>query len=692
MPELSFFGELQKRKVFQVAAIYGAVAWGVTEVVVTIVSQLFLPQWVATLAVIGFVVGFPIAMFLAWTFDITPDGIRRTTITSRRGRASIAGATVLLVAATAGLFLLIRPALQERQQAVEQVAVLPNSVAVLAFDNASNNADDDYMSAGFGDELREQLGRMQGLRIAARSSSIAAREQASDAVSVAAALGVAHLVEGSFRRRGNGLRISVQLIEGKTGLSVWTHTFDRSPRELLTVQQSIAEAIVQQILPDTAAVLAAPATRVATANELLLLARFYEQKVRDAPEVDEATLLEAIRLYREATEADPDSALAHSRLAGALLYLGDIDGAEAPIFKALNLDPNLSEVQTTVGLYYMSRGQPGALAALERAVALNPNNADALGAYAYLYWQQGRDDGPEDLFRRALALDPLSLSRYAALGDYLGKNAKIDELMQVVRSVQSLFDGPQAYRLIGDLIEFTGKIDETIAWTINARDLEPDNPDHVERLAELFALIGDASTATALKPEPGIGLLFRLQRYADVIDAGEFLMIEEPDDALVRYTLAFALNATGQYESAIRILRLSGLPDSVLTENTRAIDLEAYVMLANAVYGAGEFELAEELANWWLRRDHTNPPDWWSPALDACMLAIVGRDEEALARFEDITKSARIPWVSVTQDSVCFRRFADNPRYNAVLEHSDARRAAIRARLPQTLERFGVTL
>ena len=100
----SILTELRKRRVFQAAAIYGAVAWGVTEVLVTVVDQLFLPQWVSTLAVIGFVVGFPVAMFLSWTFDITADGIKRTTVTSRRGKASIALSLLLLVAGTAGLF------------------------------------------------------------------------------------------------------------------------------------------------------------------------------------------------------------------------------------------------------------------------------------------------------------------------------------------------------------------------------------------------------------------------------------------------------------------------------------------------------------------------------------------------------------------------------------------------------------
>ena len=125
----TFFSELRKRRVFRAAAIYGAVAWGLTEVIVTVVQQLFLPYWVSTLSVIIFVVGFPVAMFLAWTFDFTAEGIRRTDITSRRGTATIMGSVVLLVAGTAGLFLLINPG--------KPPALVPSSIAVLPFENVS---------------------------------------------------------------------------------------------------------------------------------------------------------------------------------------------------------------------------------------------------------------------------------------------------------------------------------------------------------------------------------------------------------------------------------------------------------------------------------------------------------------------------------------------------------------------------
>lgn len=693
-----FFSELRKRKVLQTAAIYGAIAWGVTEVVVTVVEQLFLPQWVATLAVIGFVVGFPVAMFLAWTFDFTSDGIQRTTVSSRRGRTSIAMSVILLIAGTTGLFFLIKPALQSREALAMPDSIQPNSLAVLPFENAGQNPDDVFLSEGLSDELRDQLGRVSGIRIAARSSSVAAREQRLDALTISRRLGVANLVEGSLRRQGNRLKVSVQLIEGSSGLALWSQTFERGPNELVNVQQAIAEQVVQLILPDSKPVLAEPATRDATANELMLLAHHYEQQVRDKQEVDQATLLEAVRLYREATEADPESALAFSRLAGALLYLGDLDAAEAPIFRALSLNPNLSEVQNTLGEYYWARGMPEADAAFSRAVELNRNNADALTNYANMLILSYEALDPEmvaQLYRHALELDPLSLSRHAALGEFYGKFGMWDEAKTVVQGVQELFDSAASYRLIEWLEDLTGEVDAAIAWTIRARDKEPDNPDHVARLAELYATIGDFDTALKLEPEPGIGLLFRMRSYDELIEKAEMLMIEEPDDINVRYLLAFAYAATGQYESSIYVLSSTGLPESLLNHGGRSVsDVEAFVTLTNALAGAGTdetVELAKSLAQF-----YEDGPWWgdigWLALYRGCVLAILDRNDESLQLLVRIKESRRLAWMPVLRDYYCFQGFVDEPAYQDILSDQEQRRRRLRERLPVTLAKFGVKL
>jgi TolB-like protein/tetratricopeptide (TPR) repeat protein len=694
MPADGFFAELRKRKVVQAAAIYGAVAWGVTEVLVTVVEQLFLPQWVSTLTVIGFVVGFPVAMFLAWTFDFTSKGIKRTSVTSRRGKASIVVSMLLLVAGTAGLFLLIRPSIEVAGREARSAGIPPNSIAVLPFENASRDPDDTYLSEGLSDELRDQLGRVTGLRIAARSSSIAVREIGNDAKASSIKLGVANLVEGSLRRRGNQLRISVQLVDGASGLAIWSESFERGPAELPGLQQDIFENVVRHVLPDAEIVAApGPATQNANANELMLLARYYEQDVRSREEVDADTLIKAVGLYRDAVALDPQSALANSRLAGALLFLGDLEAAEAPIFRALSLDPDLSEVQHTLGLYYFARGMPEAYTAFRRAVELNPNNADALEHYAFGLWIQGIEENVAELYRRAMELDPLSLARYGALGEILGKQGRTAETLELAQRVAELFDGPDAYRLISQLHELTGQVDEAIGWAIRARDLEPGNLDHVEKLAELYAEIGDFETATALEPKPGIGLLYRMGRYKELIDSAEDLMIDEPEDVIVRYLLAFAYNATGQYESAVWVLSSTGLPGSVMEFPRMGADWEGFFTLINATLGAGEREVAEGMAEWFVNDPtHHNNIDWWVETYMACALAVLGRDAEALHELELIQRSPRLAPASVLSDMLCFKPFADEPVYRAVVEHFQARRAALRERLPATLAGFGLSL
>jgi serine/threonine-protein kinase len=686
----SIFFELRRRKVVQVAAVYGALAWGITEVVVTVVEQLFLPQWVSTLAVIGFVVGFPVAMFLSWTFDITADGIKRTTVTSRRGKASIAASLMLLIGGTVGLFVLIRPALQGGPEN-PAIAISANSIAVLPFDNAGQNPQDAYLSQGLSDELRDQLGRVDGLRIAARSSSRTVRELGMDARASSERLGVATLVEGSLRRRGNQVSVSVQLVDGASGLAVWTERFERGPNELLSLQQDIVQKILQHVLPDAGPVAVEPATRNATANESMLLARYYEQQVRAREEVDVDLLLKAVELYRDAVELDPESALAHSRLAGALLYLGDLAAAEAPIFRALSLDPDLSEVQHTLGLFYFARGVPEALPAFRRAVELNPNNADALEYYAFVLWIGRNDEQAAALYRRALELDPLSLPRFGALGELLGKEGRSAEVYDLIGRIEELFDGPQACRLISRLLELTGDIDRAIAWAYRARDLEPANPDHLEWLAELYAIIGDFERVEELTPQPGVGVLFLMQRYGEAIEMAEELMIDEPEDVLLRYLLAFAYNAVDRYESALWVLGTTGQPGILMEMPRMGADYEGFFTLVNAAQGAGDRDLAAELASWYLDLPaHHENSDWFVEINMACMLSLLGRDAEAMQKLELARRSPRLAARPTLEDSPCFERYADEPVYRATVEHFAARRAALRARLPATLAEFDV--
>ncbi|HZD54469.1 MAG TPA: tetratricopeptide repeat protein, partial [Woeseiaceae bacterium] len=381
------------------------------------------------------------------------------------------------------------------------------------------------------------------------------------------------------------------------------------------------------------------------------------------------------------------------RLAGALIYFGDLDAAEAPMLKAFSLDPDLSEVQNTLGEFYFARGRsPDAGKAWARAVDLNPNDPEALSNYATWRWMQIETDGVKEMFRHALELDPLNLERYRTFGSFLAIENGQDEARELIGRMAALFDGATACRAIADIYYNLGDVDKAIAWTIRARDLEPDNRSHVGMLAEYFVDIGEFDTAVEIDPGLGIGLLYKMRRFDEVIDGAEELMIEQPKNIRIRDLLAEAYNATGRYQSAIRVLREIGLPESVFNGWRSAAEWDAYVALMNALYADGRTGEAQKLAQWTIDFGWTVNYDWWNYVPAACSFAVLGRDDEVRAALARLQKGNRIVYDPQLMDAPCFRRFADDPVYQAAVRHFEDLRDQLRRRLPETLADFGVHL
>jgi TolB-like protein/tetratricopeptide (TPR) repeat protein len=704
-PTQGLFSELGRRRVLRVAFLYAAVAWSITEVLSFLLDALpIFPEGAKALIAILFVLGFPVAMFLAWRFDIGPDGIERTQSSATEKRMTVAGAFLLLIGATAGLFYLIYPSVIEQAQseAAQQNAVrgeaAPNTIAVLAFTNASANPDDLYMSEGLGDELRDQLGRIAGLRVAARSSSVIFRETDLGAVGIAAQLGVAKLVEGTLRRQGDQLRISVQIIDGATGFQDWTQSYDRTAFDLLAIQQEIATEVVVQILPesDSSVALSDPATTDVSAHDLMLLARHYFQRVRDNPVVDLQLLVRAIDLYQKATIVDPDSALAQSRLGSALLYLGDVESAEKPIFTALALNPDLSEVQYTLGLYRWLRLIPGSGEAHQLAIELNPNNVHALDAYAKWIWTQPEVDAAEPYFLRALELDPMSVSRYRDLGNYYGISGRREETIEIADRISTRFDDPNALLAIARLHETTGEFDVAIAWALRAHDADPEYQDATWMLAELYARIGDFESARLYIAEPDFILLYWERRYEEMIELGEELVLEQPNQDQLWFYLARAYNAIGNFDQAIYVLENQQLPKNLYVDSRHSNAIEASVTLADALNSSGQQDRVPELGNW-LRdffqaiKSTGGENGWWPHLHEACLQSILGEDEKSLDVLERMVDTLGMPWYPMLRDAACFQKFADEPRYQSVVSSIEKRKQDLRQRLPETLARFRAT-
>ena len=569
-------------------------------------------------------------------------------------------------------------------------SIIENSIAVLPLVDMSASQDQQYLGEGIAEDILNALAQNPSLKVIARTSSFSFAAQSMDIAEIRDALNVEYVLTGSVRRTGELLRISVELSETENSTLVWAQPLETQLSDLVGIEQYIAESVQTRILPDVQAVIADPPGKSFSAKDLMYLARRLERQLYDRPEIDESVLQEAIELYRRAVGADPKSAQASARLARVLLFAGQLSEATPYANQAMILDPNSSEVQETLGRLYWAQNNPAAGGAWLRAIQLNPNNADALSSYGYWHWIREDQDIPADYFRAALDLDPLSLARYSDLGYFLGNEARIDEVEEVIEQIRQRFDSADSYRAIAKLLELIGRVDESIAWTLRAIQKEPSNRFHVAQLAEYYADIGDFETALQLDPAP-LGLLIKLRNYEDFIDKAAFEVIDNPDDVYLRYLLAFAYNVTQQSHVAIgNFERLGVKPD--WTKSARAMyDIEASLLLADAIYASGDTERARQVATVWMSERHTDSANWWVHVYSACALSIMDRDDEALDELDLVRQSPRLPWKHLIQDMVCFRKFKAEDRYIALLAHIDERLAAMREKLPQTLARFGVS-
>jgi tetratricopeptide (TPR) repeat protein len=270
-----------------------------------------------------------------------------------------------------------------------------------------------------------------------------------------------------------------------------------------------------------------------------------------------------------------------------------------------------------------------------------------------------------------------------------------NEVPPVIHNIQALFDDAESFRVVERLYELIGEVDRAIAWTIKARDLEPSNRDHVARLADLYAYIGDAETALSLEREPHLGVLFHLRMYEEFIDTAEFMMIDQPDNIELRYWLAFVYTATNAFERAIYVLQSTGLPDTVIADRARTVsDIEALTFLSNALVGTAlpeAVELGQSLAMSW-----NEVPSWgdigWQALFDSCNFAILGQHEKALEILPRIKESPMLRRPALLHDMYCFEQYQEEPVYLDVVKEQEARREALRTRLPATLAEVGVSL
>jgi adenylate cyclase len=556
-----FLSELGRRRVFRVLVGYGLVTFAVLQVVEPIMHALHLPDWVLTAAVVALGLGFPVAVVLAWAFDITPGGIERTPPAG--AGAGLAGSRLALLlvglgllgsapglawyfvwrhgsqearlgvslaggAALLGLAAFVwrtrrAPAAEAGAPAAQAPAAAAPSIGVLPFADLSATQDQGYFCDGIADELLNALCCVAGLRVAARSSSFQFKGRSVDTREVARTLGVSTLLEGGVRKAGNRVRVSARLVSGE-GYQLWSETFDRSLEDIFAIQEEIAQSVVQALRPRLGGQAEGRLTRAGTSNP-----QAYEMYLRGRQFLMSSTengYRFARQMFKGTIELDPGYAPAHAGLAdiGYFMLAWHLDDASAERIRAeslaasaeaLRLDPKLPEAHVARAnlLSALKQGEE-AEQNFQRALALNPALPAAHYFHARHLFAAGRLDEAAREFEETARLDPDDYSSLALLvtvqkgrGDRPGAATAAARVCQVVRRrLQLAPDDVRAMYLGGGSEIQFGDRARGLELLARALELQPDDFATAYNVACGRASAGDVEGALdALERAVGTG-------------------------------------------------------------------------------------------------------------------------------------------------------------------------------------------
>ena len=452
-----FFAELKRRNVYKVAVAYGVVAWLLIQVATQVFPFFEIPNWAVQLVIVLLVFGFPVAMVLAWAFEITPEGIKREGSavpnelrTRRTGRKLTATIVIIAAAATGVMLFRILPAPSVDEKGKKTAPALPiegNAIAVLPFENLSDDQGNGYFVSGIRDEILTSLAQLRDLVVRSRTSTQKYQSHPGDLEELGRELGVATVLEGSVQKADDDVLINVQLIDTRGRNQLWAQSYRRTVKDIFSVQgevaQQVADALKIKLAPAQAQRLRVPPTTNPVAHDLFLRGHAF------GAHADERSLEKKIELLQEAVKEDPHYAMAWGDLAGAYLTIADAYRAPLEVLGPMR-EAALKSVQNddgagvghiwlgAVSMLY-DRNFPLAKHELERAVELGPNSSDA---HRWLGWYRARVEGDFVAGRaevqRARALDPsytwpLMFECLIALarGDYEAALQLAEQVMEV---------------------------------------------------------------------------------------------------------------------------------------------------------------------------------------------------------------------------------------------------------------------
>jgi len=430
----NFFTELKRRNVYKVAVAYAVVGWLAVQAASIVLPTFHAPEWALQTIIALVVIGFPIAIVIAWAFEVTPEGIKRTeevdTLAPRQKRThawiyiAIIGAALSVGLFFVGRYTASHGSSEDSGSRNREPASLPQkSIAVLPFENLSDDKSNAYFADGIQDEIITKLASVADLKVISRTSTAKYKSKPEDLKTVSQQLGVATVLEGTVQRAADKVRVNVQLIDASADSHLWAKSYDRELKDVFAIQSEVAQEVVDalraKLSPEEAKTVASAPTKDPAAYDFFLKGE-YEHRAGLATQTAEP-LDQAAAWYREAIGRDPNFALATAQLAicrmrhhwlVAPLSEPELTEAGALAKQALNLAPDLAEAHVALGVYYYygSRQYDPALVEFRRAIELQPNNSQALQFVGYVHRRQGEWERSLDDLRKSLEHDPRNAS------------------------------------------------------------------------------------------------------------------------------------------------------------------------------------------------------------------------------------------------------------------------------------------
>jgi TolB-like protein/Flp pilus assembly protein TadD len=507
---LSFYAELRRRNVFKVAIVYVAVAWLLLQIADTLGPALHLPDWVISAVAFLLILGFPVALILAWAFELTPEGVKLETPTgagvpgAAAGPSKFSPAVITALVLAVGYFAFDKFVLdtdsepQDGTAATEVAGATPdpatepvtdpaleqapapaepstpdNSIAVLPFINMSSDPEQEYFSDGLSDELLNLLSRIPEMQVAARTSSFAFKDTNLEVTEIAERLNVAHVLEGSVRKQGDQLRITAQLVQADNGFQLWSETYDRRLDNVFQIQEDIARSVVDALRINLLG--EAPTVRTAdpAAYQLFLEGQYLKRQISgDA-------LHRAIDAFEQSVAIDPGYAPAWAELADTYVWVGASDRYTYTVLteltgeavqEAIRIDPDYAYAYYVRGIYhsFLKLRFQAALEDFRRALELDPDDpvlVAAIGKGAYL---TGDFDRAIAQYQEALVLDPVFPEFHLFLGKAYMSDGRLDDAEAILRKMLSLSPGSYGAGELWETLFLKGELEEALALSNSA--------------------------------------------------------------------------------------------------------------------------------------------------------------------------------------------------------------------------------